>query len=340
MKRYLFIFLALITIGCSDDEQLNTTSTNSIDVYAAGTINGNACYWKNGINFMLNNNGFSTTYAEKIMVTNGNTYILGGAPALNVDSNSPIPGAYLFWENGIVTNLGTRFSEPNYEVSRINDFFVDNNNDVYILGVLNTLSNPTTFDLVYWKNGVKTTIQSNTNGLNSSSINIINNDVYISYSDNSLNGLNGVFVNGAFNAVSSNYGVFGVETNNNEMYIYGALPYTSNGYYYNFNSGLEIISQYQISNLDFDQNNIYTLPIRTGSDLLRNIEENGTPYYQAPLDFVIEDFNVYNNVLYVIERNLNGSQTTLHVNNSPIITLSNPSTPDDNFINDMFIYQN
>ena len=324
-------------MSCSNDEELNNIVNNDIDVYAAGSLNGNASYWKNSEQITLENDGFSNTYASGIFVTESNTYLLGSA-SVNQNENPEENNPNLFWENGVVTNLNLEFNEPDFEVFRINDFYVYND-DVYFVGTLKNLSNPSEFNLVYWKNGVKTVMLENIDGFCSSYIRVLNDEVYVFYSDNTINGVQGLIVNNTFNPISSVYGAAKMETNENEVYIYGQFPNSTNGYYYNFNTGIETTTPYFVNELDFDQNDVYTLALYSGGSFLEEILKNNIAYYQANEDFIIDSFEMYNGDLYLIERNFDGQQT-LFANNIPLVTLDNADVLGNNFINSIYVFQN
>lgn len=145
MKKLLFILaLSFIVISCSDDDNsLEPVNLNSVNVYVAGQKDGNATYWENNTEITLDNSGFNVSIADKIMVQNNNVYVFGRGDS-----------SYLLWKNGIMTNLTEEFQEAGYEVEFIADMFIDGV-DEYFIGYLKSTSNPTNYDLVYWKNGVK-----------------------------------------------------------------------------------------------------------------------------------------------------------------------------------------
>lgn len=335
--RKLFLILTLVLFSCSEDETTQTTGTNSIDVYTAGVVNDNAAYWKNGTNFLLNNGGFAKTHASKILVSNGNTYILGGATPVDPDANPPQDSAFLFWENGVVENLGTFFSEPNFEVYSIYDFHVDNN-DVYILGLMRSTVNNSEFELVYWMNGRKTVFRNNARFAGGGSIRILNNDLYVHYTDNLMDGVSGVFKNGIFTAFTVNLGAQKVQTTDSELFVYGVLPNSTNGYYYNTNTGVQTNTPFFVSRLDFDQNDLYTLALGNGANFLQDIFKNGVPYYSAPSGSVINEFDIYNNESFMVIYEDSISEQTVYHNNTVIFSLTNISP--DNYITDLFVYDN
>ena len=330
MKIKILVLITIIFSSCSVDDVLN----DNIDIYAAGTFNESACYWKNNELTLLDNNGYSSTYATDIFVTNDNTYILGSATIdeeINPDEIKP----YLFWENEVVSNLNVELSEPGVEIYRIDDFYVDDEN-VYFVGITETLSLVSQYSLAYWKNGIKTILDENIERDNTSYIEVINDNAYVFYSDNFSNGVQGIYANNSFTQVNSNYGFIKMKSNENEIYIYGRLLDSSDGFYYNFNTGIETTTPYEVEVLDFDQNNVYTLAF---SDLsyYKEIFKNDKLYYQVDVDHIINDFKIYNDNLYTIEDIFFGPQI-LYINGSPLITLENASTSTDNFINAIYIY--
>ncbi|WP_162919923.1 hypothetical protein [Hanstruepera ponticola] len=332
---FLSIVLMLLFISCDSDDNIdNSENQNSIDVYVSGSMNGNACYYKNDELVLLDNNGLSSTYASKIFVNN-NIYTFGGGydgpQQQSTFSN-------LLWTNGIVTDLNVAYSDSDFELFLISDFYVYND-DVYFVGYLRNISNPSQIDMVYWKNGVKTTIiQNTTYDGNSPSLIVSNDDVYV-YLKNANNEYE-IFINNIFYPISQNYGAVRMATKNSEVYIFGQILSSSDGFYYNINTGVETITPFFVNRLVVDNDDIYTLALYSGGSFLEKILKNNNLYYQTPAEFIVDDFFVIDNTLYSIERNLDNGPQIVFANNLPIVTLNNPTSYSDSFLGDIYVVQN
>lgn len=329
---FLSIVLMLLFISCDNDENIdNSENQNSINVYVSGSMNGNACYYKNDELVLLDNNGLSSTYASKIFVNN-NIYTFGGG----YDGSSTFSN--LLWTNGIVTDLNVAYSDSDFELFLISDFYVYND-DVYFVGYLRNISNPSQLDMVYWKNGVKTTIIQNiTYDGNSPSIIVSNDDVYV-YLKNTTNEYE-IFINNIFYPISQNYGAVRMTTKNDEVFIYGQILSSTDGFYYNINTGVETITPFYVNRLVVDNDDIYTLALYSGGSFLEKILKNNNLYYQTPSEFIVDDFFVLDYTLYSIERNLDNGPQIVFANNVPIVTLNNPTSYSDSFLGDIYVVQN
>lgn len=339
MKKFFSLILLSISsilISCSDDDNTNTTIQNTTDVYVSGQMDSNACYWKNNMLTMLDVSGFSNTTAKKIIVQNNNVYILGNDnSSFNADNN------FLYWNNGVLTNLNSTFSEVDLDLDYITDMTVVGN-DVYFLGYLKHNVNPQAFDLVYWKNGVRTVVLQNCAGKYlGSSIQIVNNNVYVLSSV----GINqtGVFINNNFNQINDNL-KYGMTVNGNDVYVHGSINSTT-GYNTNLSNGVETIFPYGINDLTFDGSDIYTVVDYNNQSFRRMIQKNNISYYLSPEGFEthIVALNVQDGNVYTIVRELSSAAdfgpNKLLINNLPELVLEYIEGQ-NNFMNSLYVVEN
>ena len=331
--HYLSIIALMLTVSCSTNSATNPPTENPVDVYVAGQKNGKACYWKNNQIIVLDNEIMSNSSATKIIVSNGDVYVfatfqMGIVPSLQ----------YVYWKNGVMTNISNTFSSsPNF-VDNIVDMEIVGN-DVYFLGYTKKTSlsgNAASF--VYWKNGVKTTVADylNLNGLfNFGQIKIVNDTIFIIGAKDIAGTINnGYFVNNNF--TSSFQTLNGIAVKGLDVYVYGGNFNQSNFYYKNLITGQEV-SFFQgndIAKMVFDSNNKYT---STGANVFKNdvsvFQRNGFPF-----DF-ITDFEVLNSNTYVLTQKGDlGTIDKLFINN--IETLQINSTGNSNKFNAVIVVQN
>lgn len=333
-----FIAISLLFVfgSCNNDDNSISSIQDSVDIYIAGQKNSNACYWKNNALTMLEVTGFNNTSAKKIVVQNNDIYILG-----NDNSNFNAENNFLYWKNGVLTNLNSTFSEADFDLDFITDMTVVGD-DVYFLGYLKHNVNPQAFDLVYWKNGVKTVILQNSVGKYlGSSIQIVNNNVYILSSV----GINqtGVFINNTFNQINDNL-KYGMTVNGNDVYIHGSINSTT-GYYTNLSNGVETIFPYGINDLIFDGSDIYTVVDYNNQSFRGMIQKNNTSYYLSPEGFEthIVALNVQDGNVYTIVRELSSAAdfgpNKLLINNSPELVLEYIEGQ-NNFMNSLYVVEN
>ncbi|MDG4715529.1 hypothetical protein [Winogradskyella marincola] len=325
MKKLLFILaLSFIVISCSDDDNsLEPVNLSSVNVYVAGQKDGNATYWENNTEITLDNSGFNVSIADKIMVQNNNVYVFGRGDS-----------SYLLWKNGIMTNLTEEFQEADYEVEFIADMFIDGV-DEYFIGYLKSTSNPTNYDLVYWKNGVKTIVLGNCVFRHQQScIKVIDDNVYV-LSKNENNDY-GIFINTTFNQINSGYLPYGIVKNENEVYAYGSIidnPDVS-GFYKNVATSAETNFEQSIRDLAFDTSDIYTMVLHNDNvqfSSRREIKKNNSSFYVTPEGYEshIVDLKAVNGNVYIIVRELtsaNFGPNKLLINNEEELVLDeNPS---------------
>lgn len=199
MKTVIYIlsfFTILITSSCASEDFVSP-QTNSVasspDVYVAGTQANNAYYWKNGIPIMLTNG--TDIVPIKIIVDNNNVYVLGKKYISYSISE------YYFWKNNVKYELENYLGIPATSVSHFHDFTVKDNIEIFGGRVDDSGSgNSQSFDICYWKNGVKTILQSNTFFFEPMSVFYHNNSVYTNasnpkgyFKDNIFQNLNAEF---------------------------------------------------------------------------------------------------------------------------------------------------
>lgn len=333
LEIFILIVWTFLNISCSNVNNLSEpTNLNSIDVYVAGQKNGNATYWDNNTEITLDNGGFSGTTADKIIVKNNIVYVFGKSGS-----------TYLLWKNGNITNLNEEFQEADYELDYITDMIIDGT-DEYFVGYLKSMTDPITYDLVYWKNDVKTIILPNCiYRYQQTSIKVINDNIYV-LSKNE-NNQRGVYINNNFNLVSPGYLPHGIVENENEIYTYGSILGNGMGFYNNINVNAETTNEYPILGLAFDMTDIYTVVNHNSNvvfDMRREIMKNNVSYYISPEGFEthIVDLKVKNGNVYTIVRELtsgNFGPNKLLINNNAELILD--ESPYD-FLNSIYLVEN
>jgi hypothetical protein len=291
MKKLISLFIILLTISCSTVDDLNTSTQNPVDVYIAGVKTNNAAYWKNNQSYLLT--GGSGGEATKICVSNNNIHVLGKKTLDNWITE------YLYWENGNLTNLNTSFNTPAQHVRSITDMEVVGN-DIYFVGYTkNPLIAAEIYELVYWKNGVKTVLDNNIDNPNfQAKIKVVNNAVYvIGYTSNCFNSCHGIYVNNVFQSVSVGALLKDITVKENQVYIYGTITTTNTGFYKNMNTGVEttLTTIPSVYKLFFDNNNTY---VADGV----NIFKNNTQIYSSSFFSFYIDFIALNNNVYILKR--------------------------------------
>jgi hypothetical protein len=332
MKKLLFLstllLCSLLQFSCNpDDVTNNPTTTNPVDVYVAGSKDGKACYWKNGQIVMLDSVGFENISVKKIIVSNGDVYVLG-------TGNANSFGGTLLWKNGVLTNLTSTLgtSEDYLLTGNLIDFDVVGN-DVYFVSYVSTYTQQVKY--CYWKNNLRTTLSENILGFtNKIEIKVIGNDVYIT---GTKDGKIGHFINNTFydqNYLLNDPILNGIAINNNEnqAYTYGYSYITQLLKFKNTsnNSETTIPSNIPINYMLFDNNNLYY------SDS-EKIFKNGNLIYQIPIaSNNIFDIKIIDNIIYKIAGSqINNSNPILQINDTTIMTGSI-----DEIFNSLFIVQN
>jgi hypothetical protein len=329
MKKLLFIstllLFSLLHVSCSINSiSNNALPSNPVDVYVAGSKNGQACYWKNNQLIQLNSGTFIGTNATKIIISNNNVYVLGSTTNGN-------PTTYLYWKNGVLTNLNTSFSTSARTVLSIEDMEIVGN-DVYFVGytgpAMLTVIQP---ELTVWKNNLPTALNtSNQFGNFPSRIKVLNNTVYVSGKNNN-GAATGYYVNSVFNPLL-NSTPRGFTVNNNSIFTYGSQ--LMGGFYYdlinNVNTTINFASNGSVFNMCFDNNNVYY-------SSQTDIYKNGSLFSASPVGLNnLGDFKVLNDNLYKIINfgGVNFYQTT-EINGVTTMTTSSGE-----LFNSLFIVQN
>ena len=320
--HYLSIIALMLTVSCSTNSTTNPPTKNPVDVYVAGRKNGKACYWKNNQIVVLDNEIMSNSNATKIIVSNGDVYVLG----TYVADIAPTP-QYVYWKNGVKTFLMQTLSDSNQVLNRIIDFDVYGNDTYFIGFTKNPLLTVETYDFVCWKNGVKTIYTANGTKYEQHAIKVYNNIVYVTgvkiISGHQLE--RGYFVNNTF-VKSENFFNSKFAIKNNSVCVYGRVfypvePYPS--FFKNLNTGTETSLPIAFLNkLVCDDNDNYV------SDDIK-ILKNNTIIYNVPLpDFdKIKDFEVLNGNTYIISQ-LGDFGTTdhLYINNVDVFNIESNSS--------------
>ena len=186
LTKYIhFALIALLAVPACKKNNVPVPKPD-VDVYVAGQISKItpgihtlvAAYWKNGVSTTLSDNYWGN--ANAITVVGTDIYVAGYIIVNDSLNNSITIGTY--WKNGVATSLG-----PNTVCTSI----VVKGTDVYVAGYSTPppTNNNTGFDILttnnrvgtYWKNGIATTLGSNTS---CTSITVIGSDVYITGSIN------------------------------------------------------------------------------------------------------------------------------------------------------------
>lgn len=311
MKKLISLFVILLTISCSTVDDLNTSTQNPFDVYIAGVKNYSATYWKNNQPYLLS--GGDGGEATKICVSNNSVHVLGKKTSDNWITE------YLHWKNGNLTNLNTLFNTPGQHVHSITDMEVVGN-DAYFVGYTkNPLIAAEIYELVYWKNGVKTVLDYNiVYPTVQSKIKVVNNTVYvIGYSTSSFTFGHGIYINNVFQSNSIGTILKDLTVKDNQVYVYGRNTPTNTGFYKNMATGVEttLTTIPSVEKLFFDNNNTY---VTDGV----NIFKNNTQIYGSSFFSFYIDFIALNNNVYILKREGDfGTFNALYVNDVNVFQL-------------------
>ncbi|MBW7676460.1 hypothetical protein [Chryseobacterium chendengshani] len=220
MKNLILPFLLILTLvfSCrSENDETLERKVASYDVYVGGVDEFDACYWKNGQKISLpGGENLQGTYVK--VENNGDVYML----ANNIEKlggNHTIP-AWYFWKNGVKYNVANYLNvAPNtlniQDNLQIWNNLTIHNGDIYFSGIIKNPS-PTSsidiFQLCYWKNGVKTVLESfsTANPATVGCIGFYNNEMYITtrknfnYNSGSPTWDLGYFKNNIYHYIQSN----------------------------------------------------------------------------------------------------------------------------------------
>lgn len=329
MKKLISLLALVLIASCSNDDVVNTTTQNPADVYVAGTKNNQACYWKNNQLVALAQGSFTNSYTSKILVSNSDVHILG----YTSDKS-------LYWKNGVLTDLTTTLSDASQVVKGITDIDVIGN-DVYLVGFTkNPLIAAEIYDLAYWKNGVKTVVVQNINNIPQAFIAVTNDKVYITSQSNTADPV--YYVNGVPHSLPSQTDIAGITKSNNAVYVYGSN--LSTGFYKNLDTNVEtnITTPYLLTNLVFDQSDIYYITAdqfyKNSIAAPLNIEPiNNDKNYQISFQKVV----VVNGNIYSIQNCsplLTPGFSMVGINSTNVFESN--STNGAGIFNDIFVVQN
>lgn len=251
---------------------LDNNQHDEVDIYIAGAIKNTvskytAGYWKNGV-FTTLGEGNTTSYARSIFVSGNDVYV-GGYEAndngINVAKcwkngivtnysdgkvNASIQSVHISgsdvyfagydnrgttrvaicWKNGVPIQLGNRYSMAQ-------SVFISGN-DVYVSGNENNNASPAKSEAKYWKNGTAITLEGDaSSNLYTTSIYVLNDDVYVAGYEIKSNGTNipkywknGIAVNLSDGTKSTQPTATSVFVYNDDVYISGNEMVNSKDY--------------------------------------------------------------------------------------------------------------
>lgn len=336
------LLLTALLVSCTNDDRIIENKAASYDVYVAGKESNKASYWKNNVLTYLT--GGDNIRAEKILVENNTTYVLGKEPSVLP------PGKYYFWKNNTKYDLSQYlgFSSstftPEYFIS---DMAVDDGND-YFIGCYDT-SSPIAgqrYAFCIWKNGVKTVLKTSDyySFAWNSKLNIFNHQPYVSagggyyinttfhsvpgmsYSCNfseNINGINFLYTKSMdyyYRQLSTNTDVFVGNNNLSPNLSQGKIISEKNS-----NDIYVIEGAYMIDNYYFKNNVKVTVPI--------------DPDYSAIIDMFVLDNNIY----MIKQRPSYPSSSPaskVYINNIESQSVTNSSNVTENEFNSIFVVKN
>jgi hypothetical protein len=308
-------------------------SINTNGVYIAGSIDGRAVIWKDGVPTFLTGvpTGNKEAYAIKTLVYNNDVYVLG-------NEGDSLSSTIKLWKNGVLTNITNGTTDANaYDL----DVY---NGDVYICGY-DSDANGNSVGKV-WKNGIATILAIDTfKTTQAFGIKVVNGDVYVSGIANNDDGKYykeyydkaAYWKNGILNLLPSTgrSNAYWMAVNNGDIYIAGTndtlAVYWKNGVKFTLNSsGLYTsLSAYSIF---VDNNDVYI----AGSLEIQNQNQNSrnATYWKNNSVIMLTNYNtagdyaesygifVKNNIVYTVGifySNGSGLETPLYFqNNIPV----------------------
>ncbi|WP_139419690.1 hypothetical protein [Chryseobacterium mulctrae] len=343
MRNLILPFILLLTFvfSCTSndiDEGLGQKTT-SYDVYVAGSENNKASFWKNNV---LNNlAGGDNLNAEKIIVENNNTYILGNSNGVNPN--------YYFWKNNTKEDLRVYLGIPTLSPYQILDMAIDNG-DNYFIGYYDTFSPiaPLRYEFCIWKNGVKTVLNTSNNIIyRTSKINIFNHQTYVSAITNNISSSfqSGYYIGTTFHSIPNISWVCNFSQNSmgiNFLYIKSGLYY-----YRNLTTNIEtLVSNNNYPNLfegkiisETNSSDLYIAgSLHLGNSYFKNNIQTVFPI--DPTYSRIKDMFVLDNNLYTIKHQITPNSSKVYINNIETQNITNTSTSTNNTFNSIYVVQN
>lgn len=172
-RTKLLIAIALVALAACKKSNPDPIVQGTTDIYVAGydqDANGAtiATYWKNGVATKLTNSSTYLPIVTGISVQGSDVYTSG---YYYIKSGTHIRSIACYWKNNTINLLTDSLTE-----SRATGIAVKSN-DIYVTGFA---GNNGITKAVYWKNGIKTTLDANSSSTSiTTAIIIQNSDVYI-----------------------------------------------------------------------------------------------------------------------------------------------------------------
>ncbi|MBS1919507.1 MAG: hypothetical protein JST17_04560 [Bacteroidetes bacterium] len=222
-------------------------SNKTVDIYVAGSENGQAKYWKNGQEVLLNSQSYESD-ATSITVVGNDVYVAGSEGDFFMYGKNKAK----YWKNGqeVLLTGPTGAGATSIAVS---------GNDVYVAG-WEYYGNKTVAK--YWKNGQPVSLTNGLQDAEATCIIVVGNDVYVSGQENGVakywkNGQAVSLTNGSHQAYANSIVIVG-----NDIYVAGSegngsksvAKYWKNGRPFSLTNGLDWASATSIA---VDGNNVY-----------------------------------------------------------------------------------
>jgi hypothetical protein len=345
MKTFILSFLFLVTfvVSCQHDGiDALESKVNPVDVYVAGIENNKACYWKNNQQTYLSSGDDITP--NDIFLDNNNIYIIG------YGQNDYFKE--YFWKNNIRYSFRQYLNVPSNVYLRIADFTVVNN-DIYFCGIIENPSPATPnekYEYCYWKNGVKTILNTTadiTFGYinNIISMSIYNSQVYTT-GRKIINNVpyEGYYEGTTFHPIitieDEYYDSIGNLTSNaNNLYI--AIRKNTVVYYRNLLTGVDTQPNQTIPSsllplIRLDGNDLYLLQYQSYFKNGNYYSINIDPQFELCYDMFILDQNIYS-VRAVDSQNRGGK---IYINNVETFYLPHAPQGTKQILKAIFAVQN
>jgi hypothetical protein len=320
---------------------------NLSGVYIAGSVDGRAVVWKDGIPTFLTGVPASGSYAgaTRVLIYNNDVYVLGIFSDSTANGDL---GTIKYWKNGVPTTVVTGLTGGLIDAS-----FDVYNNDVYVSCVLDTVLNQSR----YWKNGVPVNL--NMGGFTGAEvwdIQVVNGNVYTSGdAGNTTESKIVYWVNGVLNVIpntsGSCYSEGGMYVNGSDVYVVGKDS-LDNAYWKN---GVKTILSKQASytsvsaNTIFVQNNDLYAVGHHWYSTFSNSYSNATYWKNNVFNILtnysngeqaeLMDIFVKNNIVYTVgyAYNTPTSVIPLYFQNNVPVPLSGVSGAQEVFLGGVFV---